>query len=82
MDLSAYSNLVCAAGVLLARSDGRTLLVRTHHRVGLVLPGGMVEPGESPVERHVDGGRARLHAAFAARRNGSTAYVDGDRVLT
>ena len=152
MDLSALSSTVSAAGVQITRPDGRTLMVRTHDRTELVLPGGMVEAGESParaaerevleevgfevrvtrllavqhktadesvperylshfecaplaatpllrlqaeeiaeafwlteedaVERHVDGGRARLHAAFAARRNGSTAYVDGDRVLT
>jgi 8-oxo-dGTP diphosphatase len=152
MALSGLSSAVSAAGVLISRADGRTLLVQTHHRRGLVLPGGMVEEGESParaaerevreelglevrvtrllavqhkpaddhtperflfdfdcprlaatpllrlqaeeiaeavwlpedeaVERHVETGRARLRAAFAARRNGSTAYVDGERVLT
>jgi 8-oxo-dGTP pyrophosphatase MutT (NUDIX family) len=152
MDDSELASTVSAAGVLISRPDGRTMLVRTHHRTGLVLPGGMVEEGESPavaaerevreevgldvrvtrllavqhkaaddraperylfdfecepltatpllrlqadeiaevfwlseddaVARHVESGRARLHAAFAARRNGSTAYVDGERVLT
>jgi ADP-ribose pyrophosphatase YjhB (NUDIX family) len=37
---------------------------------------------EEAVARHVDSGRARLHAAFAARRSGTTAYVDAERVLT
>jgi len=37
---------------------------------------------EDAVARHVESGRARLHAAFAARRSGGTAYVDGERVLT
>lgn len=152
MDLSGLSACVSAAGVLISTSDGRTLIVRTHNRTGLVLPGGMVEAGESPaaaaerevreevgldvrvtrllavqhkpgddrmperylfdfdcepltatpllrlqedeiaevwwldeaaaVARHVEGGRSRLHAAFAARRSRTTAYVDGERVLT
>jgi ADP-ribose pyrophosphatase YjhB (NUDIX family) len=48
MDVSELSSTVSAAGVLISRPDGRTLMVRTHHRTGLVLPGGMVEEGESP----------------------------------
>src|SRR4029079_18737926 len=144
MYVSELSSTVSAAGVLISRPDGRTLMVRTHHRTGLVLPGGRVEEGESPavaaerevreevgldvrvtrllavqhkaaddrapdrylfdfecepltetpllrlqadeiaevfwlseedaVARHVESGRARLHAAFAARRSGSAAY--------
>ena len=48
MEISGLSSTVSAAGVLIGRPDGRTLLVRTHHRDGLVRPGGMVEAGESP----------------------------------
>jgi ADP-ribose pyrophosphatase YjhB (NUDIX family) len=48
MDDSDLSSAVSAAGVLISRSDGRTLMVRTHHRTSLVMPGGMVEEGESP----------------------------------
>lgn len=37
-----------AAGILLTGPDGRTLLLATHNRAELVLPGGVVEDGESP----------------------------------
>jgi 8-oxo-dGTP pyrophosphatase MutT (NUDIX family) len=37
-----------ASGVLITGPDGLTLLVRTHNRTGLVLPGGMVEAEEPP----------------------------------
>jgi 8-oxo-dGTP diphosphatase len=37
-----------ASGVLITGPDDLTLLVRTHDRAGLVLPGGMVEAEEPP----------------------------------
>ena len=130
MDLSALSSTVSAAGVLISGPDGRTLMVRTHDRTELVLPGGMVEAGESPAraaerevleevgfevrvtrllavqhktaddlvpERYVfDFECAPLAATpllrlqaeeiaevfWLTEEDGSTAYVDGDRVLT
>ncbi|MGI8522620.1 MAG: NUDIX domain-containing protein [Nocardioides sp.] len=39
---------LAAAGVLITGPGGCHLLVRTHNRTGLVLPGGMVEPDEPP----------------------------------
>ncbi|NEE01070.1 NUDIX domain-containing protein [Phytoactinopolyspora halotolerans] len=44
-DLPAQS---AAAGMLITDENGRSLLVRTVDREGLVLPGGVVEEGESP----------------------------------
>lgn len=43
-----YPQRLAAAGVLITGPDGLTLLVRTRHRTGLVLPGGMVEADEPP----------------------------------
>lgn len=37
-----------ASAVLMNRRCGEVLLVATPYRDGLVLPGGIVEPGESP----------------------------------
>lgn len=39
---------MAAAGVLLTDPDGLTLLLRTHSRTDLVLPGGIVEADEPP----------------------------------
>lgn len=39
---------VVAAGVLVWDSEGRLLMVKTHNRETLILPGGLVEDGESP----------------------------------
>ncbi len=151
--MSAYSlpHQSAAAGMVITDGGGRTLLVRTHNRTGLVLPGGLVEEGESPaaaaerelheelgldgrvsrllvvqhkpavagtpamlmfvfdsdpmeqgrklilqseeiaealwlkvtdaVRQHTDGGRERLAAAFRARSEGLTIYMDADRIL-
>lgn len=43
-----FPTRLAAAGVLLTDPDGLTLLVRTHSRTDLVLPGGMVEADEPP----------------------------------
>lgn len=37
-----------AAGLLIWSTDRRVLMVQTHNREGLILPGGMVEVDESP----------------------------------
>lgn len=37
-----------AAGLLIWSTDHRVLMVQTHNRVGLILPGGLVEDDESP----------------------------------
>lgn len=44
----SLSSQSAAPGMVLADQDGLTLLVRTHNRSDLVLPGGVVEQGESP----------------------------------
>lgn len=41
---------VLAAGVLVWSVNGTLLMVQTHHRDHLILPGGLVELGESPTE--------------------------------
>ena len=46
----AYPVRWAAAGVLITDPDDLTVLVRTHQRTKLVLPGGMVEPDEPPAE--------------------------------
>ncbi len=48
--MSSWPSLVLAAGVLLWDEDGRLLMVKTHNRETLILPGGLVESGESPAE--------------------------------
>jgi len=39
---------VLASGVFVWDESGRLLMVKTHNRSTLILPGGLVEPGESP----------------------------------
>jgi 8-oxo-dGTP diphosphatase len=46
--MSAWLAQVLASGVLVWDEDGRLLMVKTHNRSTLILPGGLVEPGESP----------------------------------
>lgn len=41
---------VLAAGVLVWSVDGTLLMVQTHNRDYLILPGGLIEVGESPTE--------------------------------
>lgn len=48
--MSEYPAHVMASGVLVWDETGRLLLVKTHHREELILPGGLVEKGESPAE--------------------------------
>jgi 8-oxo-dGTP pyrophosphatase MutT (NUDIX family) len=50
-----------ASGVLITGPDDLTLLVRTHNRTGLVLPGGMVE-AEEPRPRRRSGRCSRSWA--------------------
>jgi len=47
-----HEQIVMAAGVVIMSPSGRFVMVQTHNRTGqgLILPGGMVEPGESPAE--------------------------------
>jgi len=39
-----------AAGVLFFDAEGRVLLVRTTYKSGLEIPGGFIQPGETPAE--------------------------------
>lgn len=39
-----------AAGVLFFDPDGRVLLVRTTYKPGLEIPGGFIQPGETPAD--------------------------------
>lgn len=48
--MSGWPSHVLAAGVLVWDDQGRLLMVKTHHRSALILPGGLVEDGESPAE--------------------------------
>ena len=82
MDVSELSSTVSAAGVLISRPDGRTLMVRSCGLQADEIAEVFWLAEEDAVARHVESGRARVHAAFEARRSGSTAYVDGERVLT
>jgi len=42
--------LLVAAGALFRDAGGRVLLVKPHYKAGWDIPGGMVEPGETPSE--------------------------------
>ena len=42
--------LLVAAGALFRDAGGRVLLVKPHYKAGWEIPGGMVEPGETPSE--------------------------------
>lgn len=46
--MSAWPAQVLATGVLVWDESGRLLMVKTHNRETLILPGGLVEAGESP----------------------------------
>jgi 8-oxo-dGTP diphosphatase len=46
--MSDWPSHVLASGVLVWDISGQLLLVRTHSRDSLILPGGLVESGESP----------------------------------
>jgi 8-oxo-dGTP diphosphatase len=46
--MSAWPSQVLASGVLVWDEGGRLLMVKTHSRSTLILPGGLVERGESP----------------------------------
>lgn len=46
--MSTWPTQVLAAGVLVWDGQGRLLVVKTHHRSTWILPGGIVEAGESP----------------------------------
>jgi 8-oxo-dGTP pyrophosphatase MutT (NUDIX family) len=46
--MSGWPSHLIAAGVLVWDERGRLLTVRTHNRTELILPGGIVEDGESP----------------------------------
>ncbi|HYJ67310.1 MAG TPA: NUDIX domain-containing protein [Nocardioidaceae bacterium] len=45
--MSPWPSQVFASSVLVWEEDGRLLMVKTHSRSTLILPGGLVEPGES-----------------------------------
>ena len=46
--MTAWPTQVLATGMLLWDENGRLLMVKTHNRLTLILPGGLVEAGESP----------------------------------
>ncbi|HEX3931460.1 MAG TPA: NUDIX hydrolase [Nocardioides sp.] len=46
--MSDWPSHVLASGVLVWDTSGRLLMVKTHNRDTLILPGGIVEPAESP----------------------------------
>lgn len=46
--MSGWPSHALAAGVLVWDECGRLLMVQTHNRSGLILPGGLVEADESP----------------------------------
>ena len=46
--MSVWPSHVLASGVLVWDGRGRLLMVKTHNRDSLILPGGLVEPDESP----------------------------------
>lgn len=46
--MSEWPSHVLASGVLVWDESGRLLMVQTHNRSSLILPGGLVEAGESP----------------------------------
>jgi 8-oxo-dGTP pyrophosphatase MutT (NUDIX family) len=46
--MTAWPAQVLATGVLVWDENGRLLMVKTHNRPTLILPGGLVEAGESP----------------------------------
>lgn len=46
--MSSWPSHVLATGVLVWDENGRLLMVKTHNRDALILPGGQVESGESP----------------------------------
>ena len=68
---------VVAAGVLVWDAEGRLLMVKTHNREALILPGGLVEDGESP---DVAGRREVLEEVGLDVRNRDTVYTS-DHVL-
>ena len=48
--MSEWPSQVLASGVLVWDGRGRLLMVRTHNRSTLILPGGLVESDESPAD--------------------------------
>lgn len=48
--MSTLSAQVLATGVLVWDGQGRLLMVKTHNRSTWILPGGIVEAGESPAD--------------------------------
>jgi 8-oxo-dGTP pyrophosphatase MutT (NUDIX family) len=46
--MTAWPTQVLATGVLVWDENGRLLMVKTHNRPTLIMPGGLVEAGESP----------------------------------
>jgi len=48
--MSEWPSQVLASGVLVWDERGRLLMVRTHNRSTLILPGGLVESDESPAD--------------------------------
>ena len=48
--MSEWPLHVLASGVLVWDGRGRLLMVKTHNRSTLILPGGLVEDGESPAD--------------------------------
>lgn len=62
---------VVAAGTLFVDPDGRVLLVHPTYKAGWDMPGGHVEPGESPARL-----ARRLRSALHTRAHGGDPYLE------